>query len=228
MTILWTYAWWPVSHRMASRGESKTRCRARVSSTAPRLEPRCPLLSATDGHDEVADLPGQLLELLRALSARRSPGWWMVSSSMANRRYRCSAGYRVGRASSERPVLVTAEPALVPLVDRAPDDVTHAERQQATDRIEEEVVGRHDDAEQREERVGHDERAGPALPGELPHHQHAPGRPGDVEAGHGGVLVGHLLHRAGVERPRAALDLERVHEAVRLDVLRPCPAWLPP
>ena len=32
---------------MASRGESKTRWSARVSSTAPRLEPRCPPLTET-------------------------------------------------------------------------------------------------------------------------------------------------------------------------------------
>ena len=32
---------------MASRGESKTRCSARVSSTAPRFEPRCPPVVVT-------------------------------------------------------------------------------------------------------------------------------------------------------------------------------------
>ena len=47
---------------MMSRGESKTRCRASVSSTAPRFEPRCPPVSET-AHDELADLGGEFVQL---------------------------------------------------------------------------------------------------------------------------------------------------------------------
>ncbi len=47
VTILWTYAWCPTSHSSRSRGESKTRCSARVSSTTPGLGPRCPPVAAT-------------------------------------------------------------------------------------------------------------------------------------------------------------------------------------
>ena len=41
---------------MASRGESKTRCSARVSSTAPRFDPRCPPLHRHRLDQHVADL----------------------------------------------------------------------------------------------------------------------------------------------------------------------------
>ena len=43
-------------------GDSNTRCSASVSSTAPRLEPRWPPVSATAGDDEVADLAGEFVE----------------------------------------------------------------------------------------------------------------------------------------------------------------------
>ena len=56
VTILWTYAWWPVSHRIRSCGESNTRCSARVSSTAPRLGPRWPRGARHRGDQELADL----------------------------------------------------------------------------------------------------------------------------------------------------------------------------
>src|SRR6266567_7051979 len=42
VSSLWTYAWWPVSHRIRSLGLSNTRWSARVSSTTPRLGPRWP------------------------------------------------------------------------------------------------------------------------------------------------------------------------------------------
>src|SRR5699024_3594878 len=45
--ILCTYAWWPVSKIRGSDGASKTRCSAIVSSTTPRLGPKCPPVAET-------------------------------------------------------------------------------------------------------------------------------------------------------------------------------------
>src|ERR1700754_2051086 len=48
VSILCTYAWGPVSQISVSRGESTTRCSAMVSSTTPRLGPRCPPVRETE------------------------------------------------------------------------------------------------------------------------------------------------------------------------------------
>src|SRR5438477_5785120 len=42
VNILWTYPWWLTSKTNRSRGVSKTRCNAIVSSTTPRFGPRWP------------------------------------------------------------------------------------------------------------------------------------------------------------------------------------------
>src|SRR5436305_4209906 len=42
VNILWTYPWWLTSKTNRSRGVSKTRCNAMVSSTTPRFGPRWP------------------------------------------------------------------------------------------------------------------------------------------------------------------------------------------
>ena len=54
-------------------GESNTRCRASVSSTAPRLDPRWPPVSATACDDEVADLAASSVSSGYE-SSRRSSG----------------------------------------------------------------------------------------------------------------------------------------------------------
>ncbi len=77
VSSLWTYAWWPVSHRMMSWGESNTRCRARVISTAPRLEPEVAAVGVDGVDDELADLATSwselaLVEILAGLQGRRS------------------------------------------------------------------------------------------------------------------------------------------------------------
>ena len=81
----------PVSQRMASRGESNTRCSASVSSTAPRLEPRWPLFSATAATMKSRISPASSSSSWGSRS-RRSAGERMVSSSMTDRRYRWSGG----------------------------------------------------------------------------------------------------------------------------------------
>jgi hypothetical protein len=43
-----TLAWWPTSHKILSSGALKTWWRATVSSTTPRLDPRCPPVLETE------------------------------------------------------------------------------------------------------------------------------------------------------------------------------------
>src|SRR3989475_11256451 len=78
VTSLCTYAWWPVSHTIASFGLSNTRCNAKVSSTTPRLGERGPpvreVCSTRNVRTSVAS------SLSRAASrAFRSAGEWIVS-----------------------------------------------------------------------------------------------------------------------------------------------------
>ena len=63
MSILCTYAWWPVSKMIGSCGESNTRCNASVSSTTPRLGPRCPPVAATLWIRNCANLDGQITQV---------------------------------------------------------------------------------------------------------------------------------------------------------------------
>jgi hypothetical protein len=63
VTILCTYAWWPVSQRIASSGDSNTRCRASDSSTAPRFDPEVPGVPRDRFDDEVADLAGEFVHV---------------------------------------------------------------------------------------------------------------------------------------------------------------------
>ena len=78
-----------------------------------------------------------------------------------------------------------------------------------------EVVGGDDDGEQGEGGIDDGQGLGPPRLEGRHQHQRAPRGPGEVEAGHGRVLVGDLAHGARVERPQAAVDPQGVDEPVR-------------
>ena len=63
VTSLWTYDWWPVSQTMASRGESKTRCRASVSSTDAEVGAEVAAAHGDGVDQHVTDLGCKLLQL---------------------------------------------------------------------------------------------------------------------------------------------------------------------
>ena len=128
-----------------------------------------------------------------------------------------ATGYRLGEVGEL--AVATGEPSVVPLVQLMAEPVAEREREQPPDPVDPEVVRRHDDAEQRRQRIEHQEPPHPPLPRQLPHHERAPHRPADVEARHRRVLVRHRLHRSRIERPRTAVLVERVHEAEVLAAL---------
>src|SRR5829696_5769225 len=101
-----------------------------------------------------------------------------------------------------------------PPVPPRPHQDTDPEGQDATGGVEPVVVGGDDDGEEGEDGVAEDHGPQPRPPGRREEDQRAPERPGEVEARHGGVLVGHLLHGPAVERPQPAVGAQRVDEAV--------------
>src|SRR5437660_63793 len=123
VSSLWTYAWWPVSHRMRSFGLSNTRCSARVSSTTPRLGPRWPpvldTVATRNWRISSARAPSSA-----SLSERRSAGLvirsstgvletWSIfgDSSLANGRQYPGRGATACRALWFRPVAPLPHPA---------------------------------------------------------------------------------------------------------------------
>ena len=99
------------------------------------------------------------------------------------------------------------------------DDDTHGvadrERGGAAYGIEPVVVGGDDDRERRGERIERDEHLHPCAGQGGDEHERAPCGPAEVQARHGRVLVGDLVHGARVERPQAAVHVKRVDEAER-------------
>ena len=77
------------------------------------------------------------------------------------------------------------------------------------------VVTRDNDAQKCEERVGENGDTNPAATREGPNAKGTPCGPADVEAWHGGVLVGGFRHAARAEIPRATEFFESVDKAKR-------------
>ena len=100
---LCAYAWWPVSQRIASFGDSKTRCRASVSSTTPRLGPMWPPLRAVTAMSR-SRISAASAGSWSAGRARTSSGPRMVASNAISpgRRRRACPAARCARRSSRR------------------------------------------------------------------------------------------------------------------------------
>ena len=137
--------------------------------------------------------------------------------------HRLSARTDLRAAGRARPVRWTARAARCLRSRRCwfqrcrpqPASVPPPKHEQPADAVDPVVVGRDDDAEQRRQRVEEHDRPLPAPAQQRPHRHGAPRRPADVHARHRRVLVGDVLHRLGVERPRPAVLGQRVDVAER-------------
>ena len=86
-----------------SRGESNTRCRARVSSTAPRFDPRWPWPAvSTESTISVPELAGQLLELGRGQRPQVGGAGDRVEQH-GQRRFRTDVGQATASAAPGSP-----------------------------------------------------------------------------------------------------------------------------
>ena len=68
--ILCTYAWWPVSQRMRSWGDRKTRCSAIESSDGTEIRSEMATVVVHRVDDQLANLVGEIVKLLEGAAAK--------------------------------------------------------------------------------------------------------------------------------------------------------------
>ena len=154
------------------------------------------------------------------LASARGRGSSLAQRSMDGTGLPRSRAMSVGGLGHGELAVATSEPAVVPLVQLMAEPVTERESEQSPDAVDPVVVRRHDDAEQRRQRI---ERSG--APGSIASSSAATSRARTTSTSRcGGSASPRTGSRPrcivpGVERPRAAVLVERVDVAEVLAAL---------